>query len=72
MLMGCIIKMTLLLESSYFSNVHGNILDWAYQLMYDCDQLLIAISSSIMVTMFGMGARPSKLWWNLRCMMVLL
>jgi hypothetical protein len=62
MLMGCIVKMMLLLESFYSSNVHANFLGWAYQLMYDFDQLLIIISSSIMVTTLGMGARPSKLW----------
>jgi hypothetical protein len=37
-------------------------LDWALQLMYVYDQLLIVISSSGMVAMLGtMGAGPSKL-----------
>jgi hypothetical protein len=60
--MGCFVKMTLLLESFYSSNVHANFLDWALQLMYVYDQLLIVISSSGMVAMLGMGAGPSKLW----------
>jgi hypothetical protein len=38
------------------------LLDWALQLMYDYDQLLIVISSSGMVAMLGMGAGQSKLW----------
>ncbi len=36
--------------------------DWAYQLMYVHDQLLLVISSSSMLAMLGMGAGPSKLW----------
>jgi hypothetical protein len=39
-----------------------NILDWALQLMYVSDQLMIVISSSGMVAMLGMVAGPSKLW----------
>jgi hypothetical protein len=38
------------------------LLDWALQLMYVHDQLLIVISSSGMVAMLDMGAGPSKLW----------
>jgi hypothetical protein len=38
------------------------LLDWALQLMYVYDQLLVIISSSGMVAMLGMGAGPSKLW----------
>jgi hypothetical protein len=38
-----------------------NILDWALQLMYVSDQLMIALSSGIVATL-GMGAGPSKLW----------
>ncbi len=37
------------LESFHYSNVHDNCLDWALQLMYVCDQLLIVTSSSGMV-----------------------
>jgi hypothetical protein len=37
-------------------------LDWAHQLMYVYDQLLIVISSSGMLAMLGMGAGQSKLW----------
>jgi hypothetical protein len=54
--------MTLLPGEFHFSNVHANCLDWALQLMYVCDQLLIVIPSSSMVAMLGMGAGPSKLW----------
>jgi hypothetical protein len=36
--------------------------DWAHQLMYVHDQLLIVISSSGMLAMLGVGSRPSKLW----------
>jgi hypothetical protein len=36
--------------------------DWALQLMYVHDQLMIVISSSSMVATLGMGAGPSKLW----------
>jgi hypothetical protein len=36
--------------------------DWAHQLMYVHDQLLIVISSNGMVANLGMGAGPSKLW----------
>ncbi len=36
-------------------------LDWALQLMYVHNQLMIIVSSS-MVAMLGMGAGPSKLW----------
>jgi hypothetical protein len=39
-----------------------NILDWALQLMYVSDQLMIVISSSSMVATLGMGAGPLKLW----------
>jgi hypothetical protein len=38
------------------------VLDWALQLVYDQDQLMIVISSSNMVAMLGMDAGPSKLW----------
>jgi hypothetical protein len=38
------------------------VLDWAHQLMYAHDQLLIAISSSGMLAMLGIGSGPSKLW----------
>jgi hypothetical protein len=61
MLMGCIVKMMLLLESFYTSNVHANFWDWALQLMYGHDRFLIAISSSSVVAMLGVGAGPSKL-----------
>jgi hypothetical protein len=37
-------------------------LDWAFQLMYVHNQLMIVISSSSMVAMLGVGAEPSKLW----------
>jgi hypothetical protein len=37
-------------------------LDWAHQLMYVHDQLLIIISSSGMLAMLGMGAGTSELW----------
>jgi hypothetical protein len=60
--MGCIVKMTSLLESFDSSNVHANLLDWALQLMYVHDQLMILISSSGMVAMLGTGAVPSQLW----------
>jgi hypothetical protein len=46
--MGCIVKMTSFLESFDSSNVHANFLDWALQLMYVHDQLMIIISSSSM------------------------
>ncbi len=36
--------------------------DWALQLMYVHNQLMIVISSSRMVATLGMGAGPSKLW----------
>jgi hypothetical protein len=36
-------------------------LDWAQQLMYVHDQLLIVISSSGMLAMLGVGSGPSKL-----------
>ncbi len=62
MCMGCIVKMTSLLESFYSSNVHANFWDWALQLMYVHDQLLIVVSSSGVVAMLGMGAGPSKIW----------
>ncbi len=45
-------------------------LDWALQLMYVHDQLMIVISSSSMVATLGMGAGPSKLWKKLRCYMM--
>jgi hypothetical protein len=38
------------------------VLDWAHQLMYVHDQLLINISSSGMLAMLGIGSGPSKLW----------
>jgi hypothetical protein len=38
------------------------ILDWAHQLMYVYDHLLIVISSSGMLAMIGIGSGPSKLW----------
>ncbi len=37
------------------------VLDWAHQLMYVHDQLLIVISSSGMLAMLGIGSGPSKL-----------
>jgi hypothetical protein len=37
-------------------------LDWAHQLMYVHDQLLIIISSSGMLAMLGIGSGSSKLW----------
>jgi hypothetical protein len=61
-LKGCVAKMTLLLESFHSSNVHDIFLDWALQLMYVYDQLMIVISSSGMAAMLGIGAGPSKLW----------
>ena len=36
--------------------------DWAHQLMYVYDQLLIIISSSGMFAIAGIGSGPSKLW----------
>jgi hypothetical protein len=39
----------------------ANILDWALQLMYVSDQLMIVTSSSGMVATLGMGAGQSKL-----------
>jgi hypothetical protein len=60
--MGCSVKMMQLLERFYSFNVHANLFDWALQLMYVHDQLLIVISSGGMVAMLGMGAGPSKLW----------
>jgi hypothetical protein len=36
--------------------------DWAHQLMYVHDQLLIVISSSGMLALVGIGFGPSKLW----------
>jgi hypothetical protein len=54
--MGCIVKMTLLLESFDSLNVHANyFLDLALQLMYVHNQFLIVISSSGMLAMLGMG-----------------
>jgi hypothetical protein len=38
------------------------VLDWAHQLMYVYDQLLIVISSSGLFAMLGVGSGPSKLW----------
>jgi hypothetical protein len=38
------------------------VLDWAHQIMYAHDQLLILISSSGMLAMLGIGSGPSKLW----------
>jgi hypothetical protein len=38
------------------------VLDWAKQLMYVHDQLLIVISSSVILATLGVGAGPSKLW----------
>ncbi len=51
-------------ENFYLSNVYANtnLKDWKIQLMYVYDQLLIIISLSGMLAMFGMGAGPSKLW----------
>jgi hypothetical protein len=47
----------------YSSNVHANyFLDWAHQLMYVHNQLLIIISSSGMLALLGIGSGPSKLW----------
>jgi hypothetical protein len=37
-------------------------MDWALQLMYVYDELLIVMSSSSMVAMLDMGAEPSKHW----------
>ena len=60
--MGYSVKMTYLLESYYSANVHANyFFDWAHQLMYVHDQLLIVISSG-MFAMLGIGSGPSKLW----------
>jgi hypothetical protein len=42
-------------------------LDWAHQLMYVHDQLLIVRSSSGMLAMLGIGSGPSKLWQKLWC-----
>jgi hypothetical protein len=43
--------------------VHANyFVDWAHQLMYVHDQLLIATSSSGMLALLGIGSGPSKLW----------
>jgi hypothetical protein len=61
-LMGCIVKMTSLLESFDSSNVHAKFLDWVLQLMYVHNQLMIIIKSSSMVATLGMGAGQSKLW----------
>jgi hypothetical protein len=36
--------------------------DWAHQLMYYYDQLLIVISSRGMLAMVDIGSGPSKLW----------
>ncbi len=50
------------------SNVHANyFFDWAHQLMYVHDQILIVISSSGMLAMLGIGSGPSKLWLKLWC-----
>jgi hypothetical protein len=47
----------------YSSNVHANyFFDWAHQLMYVHDQLLIVKSSSGMLALLGIGSGPSKLW----------
>jgi hypothetical protein len=54
--------MMLILESFDSSNVHAKYLDWALQLMYVFDQLMIFISLSGMVATLGMGTGPSKLW----------
>jgi hypothetical protein len=35
--------------------------DWAHQLMYVRDQLLIVLSSSGMLALFSIGSGPSKL-----------
>jgi hypothetical protein len=40
--------------------------------MYVHNQLMIVVSSSIMVAMLGMGAGPSKLWYELKCYMMAL
>jgi hypothetical protein len=43
--------------------MHANyFLDWAHQLMYVYDQLLIVISSSGMLALLGIGSGQSKLW----------
>ncbi len=63
MLMGCSVKMTLHLKIFLHPNVDANFfLDWAHQLMYVHNQLLIVISSSGMLAMLDIGAGPSKLW----------
>jgi hypothetical protein len=36
--------------------------DWAHQLMYVHDQLLIVLSLSGMLALLGIGSGPSKLW----------
>jgi hypothetical protein len=36
--------------------------DWAHQLMYVHDQLLIVILSSGILALLGIGSGPSKLW----------
>jgi hypothetical protein len=36
--------------------------DWAHQLMYVHDQLLIVLSSSSMLAPLGIGSGSSKLW----------
>jgi hypothetical protein len=60
--MGCFVKMMSLLENFYHPMCIPVFLDWALQLMYVYDLLLIVISSSGMVATLGMGAGPSKLW----------
>ncbi len=47
-------------------------LDWALQLMYVYDQLMIVISSSGILATLGMGAGPSKLREKQRCSMMAL
>jgi hypothetical protein len=37
-------------------------LNWAHQLMYVHDQLLIVTSSSGVLAKLGVGSGPSKLW----------
>ncbi len=61
--MGCVVKMTLLLEGFDSSNVHDNFFGLGTSThVYVHDQLMIVISSSSMVATLGMGAGPSKLW----------
>jgi hypothetical protein len=49
----------------YSSDVNANtdLWDWTIQLMYVYDQLLIVISTSIMLATLGMGTGPAKKLW---------